>query len=233
MTYLRKAEERGKANLGWLDSRHSFSFGHYYDPEHMGFGVLRVINDDRIKPGAGFDTHSHRDMEIISYVIDGALAHKDSLGNGSEIVPGDVQRMSAGTGVSHSEFNPSSDQPAHFLQIWILPNQLVLKPGYAQQHFSTESRTNHLVRVISGSQQDGAISINQDVEIFSSLLQPDNTITYEPNAGRSLWLQVAKGEIEASGQRLQAGDGVGFQSKGDLLEITGKQQADFLLFDFS
>lgn len=234
MEYLRRSNERGATELGWLHSQHSFSFGDYYDPAHMGFGVLRVINDDRVEPGQGFGTHGHQDMEIISYVVAGELAHKDSLGNGSSIRPGDVQRMSAGTGVTHSEFNGSGDSPVHFLQIWLFPNEQGLSPGYGQKHFPEEQRRNRLVRIVSGQGREEAIGINQDVELFSSLLDAGQTVTYAPAStpasDRSLWIQVASGTIDVNGKRLQAGDGLGI-TETEPLTIRGGENANFLLFD--
>ena len=171
MLTLRRAEERGRANLGWLDSRHSFSFGHYYDPEHMGFGPLRVINDDRVAPGGGFPTHPHGDMEIVSYVLEGGLAHKDSLGTGSVIRPGDVQRMSAGSGIRHSEFNASKTEPVHFLQIWIVPERQGLEPGYEQKTFSAEEKRGKLRLVGSRDGREGSVTIHQDVDLYATLLE--------------------------------------------------------------
>src|SRR5919206_2650347 len=179
MITLRPAAERGAENLGWLDSRHTFSFGHYYDPKHMGFGPLRVINEDRVRGGAGFATHGHRDMEIISYVLEGALEHKDSIGTGSVIRPGDVQRMSAGTGIVHSEFNASRSEPVHFLQIWIIPERAGLAPGYEQKTFPVEERRNRLRLVASRDGRDGSLTVHQDVGLYASLLDPGGTARLE------------------------------------------------------
>ena len=187
---LRKAEDRGKATFGWLDSRHSFSFGSYFDPDHMGFGPLRVINEDRVEPGAGFDTHGHKDMEIISYVLDGALEHKDSLGTGSIIRPGDVQRMSAGTGVRHSEYNASDSDPVHFLQIWILPEKDGAEPGYEQKAFSDAEKEGKLRLVGSRDGRDGSVTIHQDVDLYASLLDGEDEIEFELYALHRLLIEI-------------------------------------------
>jgi redox-sensitive bicupin YhaK (pirin superfamily) len=193
MMQLRPSEARGHANFGWLDSRHSFSFGHYHDPAHMGFGPLRVINEDRVAPAAGFDTHGHADMEIISYVLDGALEHKDSLGTGSVIRPGDVQRMSAGTGVRHSEFNASKTDPVHFLQIWVIPERKALEPSYDQRHFPEEERRNALKLVASGTPRDGALKIHQDADIHASLLDAGPVVAIGFWRTRGQWRAAAPG----------------------------------------
>lgn len=188
---IRKSEERGRANFGWLDSKHSFSFGSYHDPEHMGFGALRVINDDRVAPGGGFPTHPHSEMEIISYVLEGALEHKDSLGTGSVIRPGDVQRMSAATGVRHSEFNASNTEPVHFLQIWIIPEKKGLAPSYEQKAFSASDKTGRLRLIGSHDGRDNSVTIHQEVDLFATLLSKGDTVEHVVNPGRVAWLQVA------------------------------------------
>jgi redox-sensitive bicupin YhaK (pirin superfamily) len=228
---FRLAEDRGTANFGWLDSRHTFSFGQYYDPRHMGFGPLRVINDDRVEPGAGFDTHGHQDMEIISYVLEGEMRHKDSMGNGSVIRPGEVQRMSAGTGVMHSEFNNSDSEKVHFLQIWILPERKGLEPGYEQIGFSTEERSGRLRLVGSPEGRDGSVTIRQDVELFSTLLATDQSVSHEFAPGRKGWLHVATGTVRINeDQEARAGDGLAIEGP-ESITVTGTSDAEVLLFD--
>ena len=229
---VRKSEDRGKANFGWLQSRHSFSFGHYYDPSHMGFGSLRVINEDRVAPGGGFPTHPHRDMEIISYVLDGALEHKDSLGTGSVIRPGDVQHMSAGTGVRHSEYNASSKEPVHFLQIWILPEREGLKPSYEQKVFEAAEKRGQLRLIGSRSGRDGSVTIHQDADLYATLLEVGESVTHGLKAGRSAWVQVASGSIAVNGQKLEAGDGMAVEGAGDL-HLEAETSAEVLLFDMA
>ena len=231
MIAVRPAEERGIANFGWLDSRHSFSFGHYYDPKHMGFGPLRVINEDRVRPGAGFDTHGHRDMEIISYVLEGALAHQDSIGTGSVIRPGDVQRMSAGSGIRHSEYNDSRDEPVHFLQIWLLPDEEGLTPSYEQKSFADDEKRGRLRLVASRDGRDGSVRIHQDADLYASLLDKDEAVSHALAAGRRGWIQVVRGGVEVNGQSLRAGDGA---AASDLPTLEVKATVDgseFLLFD--
>ncbi|HUL07634.1 MAG TPA: pirin family protein [Candidatus Acidoferrum sp.] len=231
MITVRPAEQRGIANFGWLDSRHSFSFGHYYDPKHMGFGPLRVINEDRVRPGAGFDTHGHRDMEIISYVLEGALEHKDSIGTGSVIRPGDVQRMSAGSGIRHSEYNPSESEPVHFLQIWLLPDEEGLTPSYEQKTFADGEKRGRLRLVASRDGRDGSVRIHQDADLYASLLDKDGAVTHRLAAGRCGWIQVVRGAVEVNGKSLRAGDGA---AASDLPTLEVKATADgseFLLFD--
>ncbi|NJL00923.1 MAG: pirin family protein [Spirulinaceae cyanobacterium SM2_1_0] len=233
MLTLRPANERGAANLGWLDSRHSFSFGNYYDPQHMGFGSLRVINEDKVAPNQGFGTHGHRDMEIISYVLDGALEHKDNIGNGSLIRPGDVQRMSAGTGILHSEFNPSPQAASHFLQIWILPAARGQAPSYEQKNFSLTDKQGRLRLVGSSDGRDGSVTIHQDVDLYASVLTLGDRITHTLAPQRQAWLQVARGAVTLNGQALHAGDGVAI---ADLPTLTIAGQADsseVLLFDMA
>ncbi len=229
---IRKSEERGRANFGWLDSRHSFSFGHYYDPKHMGFGPLRVINDDRVAPGGGFPTHPHADMEIISYVLEGALEHKDSLGTGSVIRPGDVQRMSAGTGVRHSEFNASKTEPVHFLQIWIIPEKDRLAPSYEQKTFTGSDKTGRLKLIGSRDGRDGSVTIHQDVDLYATLLGKDDVVEHVIKPGRVGWLQVARGSVSLNGESLNEGDGVALRTSG-LLRISGLDDAEALLFDMA
>jgi redox-sensitive bicupin YhaK (pirin superfamily) len=229
---LRRAEDRGKANFGWLDSRHTFSFGHYFDPSHVGFGPLRVINDDRVAPGAGFPAHPHGDMEIISYVLDGALEHKDSLGTGSVIRPGDVQRMSAGTGIRHSEFNASKTASVHFLQIWIIPEEDGLKPSYEQKTFSSDEKDGKLRLVGSRDGRDGSVTIHRDVDLYTTLLSPRQKVTHTLKEGRGAWVQVARGSVSFNGQHLKAGDGVSVASPGELVLDDGKD-AEVLLFDMA
>jgi redox-sensitive bicupin YhaK (pirin superfamily) len=232
MITLRPSGERGRAQLGWLDSKHSFSFSDYYDPKHMGFRSLRVINEDRVEPGKGFGTHPHRDMEIISYVLEGALEHKDSMGTGSVIRPGDVQRMTAGTGVLHSEFNASKSDPVHFLQIWILPDRVNLTPSYEQKTFPTSDGKNQLRLIAAHDGRDGAITVHQDAEIYAAMLDAGASVTHRLGAGRHAWVQVARGSVEIAGKRLAAGDGA---SASDEREITlaAQEPAEVLLFDLA
>lgn len=238
MTALRKASDRGQANFGWLDSKHTFSFGSYYDPRFMGFGTLRVINEDRVAPGKGFDTHGHRDMEIISYVLDGALEHKDSIGTGSVIRPGDVQRMSAGTGIRHSEFNHSKSDGVHFLQIWIEPERDGITPSYEQKTFSTDDKRGRLRLVGSRDGRDGSVTIHQDVDVYASVLGRAATVSHAIAAGRKGWLQVAHGVVAVGGtptvgdQTLAAGDGLAIDG-AQTISIVGsaESEAEVLLFD--
>jgi len=232
MQSIRRSDDRGAAQFGWLDSRHTFSFGHYHDPKFMGFGPLRVINEDRVQPGRGFDTHGHRDMEIISYVVSGALRHEDSLGNGSIIRPGDVQRMTAGTGVRHSEYNASDDEPVHFLQIWIQPEALGLPPGYEQKAFPAEEQTNRLALVVARGGRDGAVSIHRDVDIYAGRLDAGVTIGHTFRAGRSGWMQVVSGELRANDLVLQAGDGLAL-GQVPSLELKAIGASELLLFDMA
>jgi len=229
---LRRSNERGHANFGWLDSRHSFSFGHYHDPKHMGFGPLRVINDDRVAPGGGFATHPHSDMEIISYVLEGGLAHKDSLGTGSVIRPGDVQRMSAGTGIRHSEFNASKTEPVHFLQIWIIPERKGLAPGYEQKTFADAEKRGKLRLVGSRDGRGGSVTIHRDVDLYATLLSAGETVTHQLPPGRSAWVQVARGSLLLNSERLAEGDGVAVSAPGTL-RLEGVDDAEVLLFDMA
>ena len=232
MLNIRKAQDRGNANLGWLNSHHTFSFAEYYDPNHMGFADLRVINDDRVAPGKGFGTHPHKDMEIISYVLDGELEHRDSMGNGSIIRPGDVQRMSAGTGVTHSEFNPSQENEVHFLQIWVLPNRQGHAPGYEQKFFSDEEKRGQLRLIASNNGDNGSVSLNQDVKIFSALIDSDEQVFYQPNQGRVAWIHVARGSLNLNGHELVAGDGASLEV-AEALNFTNGNDAEVLLFDMA
>jgi len=233
MLTLRRAEERGRANFGWLDSRHSFSFGHYHDPAHMGFGPLRVINDDRVAPGGGFPTHPHSDMEIVSYVLEGALEHKDSLGTGSVIRPGDVQRMSAGTGIRHSEFNASKTQPVHFLQIWIVPEKAGLEPGYEQKTFAEAEKRGKLRLVGSRDGRDGSVTIHRDVDFYATLLGEDEAVSHALKPGRTAWVQVAQGTVKLNGEQLYPGDGVAIEEAGEIALAGTSPDAEILLFDMA
>jgi redox-sensitive bicupin YhaK (pirin superfamily) len=230
MITLRKAQDRGHAQHGWLDSWHSFSFGDYYDPKHMGFRSLRVINEDRVAPGQGFPTHSHRDMEIVTYVLDGALEHKDSMGNGSVMKPGDVQRMTAGTGVGHSEFNASRTEPVHFLQIWLLPESRNLTPGYEQKHFSKQDRQGNLRVVASREGAGGAVQVHQDVTLLAGIFAAGESASYSLAAGRHAFLHVARGRISVNGYELAAGDALQASDEA-ALSLSGASDAEVLLFD--
>jgi hypothetical protein len=232
MQIHRPSNERGRADFGWLDSRHSFSFGQYYDENHMGFGALRVINEDRVAPGAGFGTHPHRDMEILSYVVDGALEHKDSIGTGSVIRPGDLQRMSAGTGIRHSEYNHSKDAPVHFLQIWIVPERGGLEPGYEQKTFPHKERDGRLVLLGSRDGRNGSVTIHQDVALYGALLKPQASVSHALAEGRKAWIQVVRGTLSVNGQTLDAGDGLGITDAGSLT-IAAQEDAEVLLFDLA
>jgi redox-sensitive bicupin YhaK (pirin superfamily) len=231
MITKRGASERGRANFGWLDSKHSFSFGSYYDPSHMGFGPLRVINEDRVKPGAGFDTHGHQDMEIISYVLEGALEHKDSIGTGSVIRPGDVQRMSAGTGIRHSEFNASRQEPVHFLQIWVMPAKKGLKPSYEQKAFPLE-KTGQLHLVASPEGREGSLTLHQDVDLRAGRLGAGDKVTHRLRDGRVAWLQVIEGSVDLNGTALEPGDGAAVSAES-LLSLSARSKAEVLLFDMA
>jgi redox-sensitive bicupin YhaK (pirin superfamily) len=227
-----RSEERGHAQHGWLDSRHTFSFADYYHPERMGFRTLRVINEDRVAPGQGFGRHPHRDMEIVSYVLDGELGHRDSMGNGTTIRPGDVQRMTAGTGVTHSEMNGSKERAVHFLQIWILPEQRGLTPGYEQKHFAEDERRGRLRLVASRDGRDGSITIHQDAAIAAGLLAKGERASHEVGAGRHAWVQVARGEILLDGVRLGPGDAAATSDASTLtIEGAGEGLAEILVFD--
>lgn len=230
MLNVRKANERGHADHGWLNSYHTFSFASYFDPNHMGWGPLRVINDDTVAGGGGFPTHGHRDMEIISYVLEGALEHKDTLGTGSVIVPGDVQLMSAGTGIAHSEFNHSDREPVHFLQIWVMPEQNGLRPSYQQRRFEAEEKRGKLRLLVSPDGRDGSLSIHQDVAIYSALIDGDEQVEWVQTAPRLGYIHVARGSVKLDGYPLQAGDGVKVQGDSRLLLSEGAA-AEVLFFD--
>jgi quercetin 2,3-dioxygenase len=232
MITLRKSADRGHANHGWLDSHHSFSFADYYDAKEMGFGSLRVINEDRVEPGMGFGTHGHRDMEIITYVLEGALQHKDSMGNGSVIKPGDVQRMSAGTGVTHSEFNASQTEPVHFLQIWIQPKFNGIKPGYEEKIFSDAEKRGKLRLIASFDARDGSAKIHQDASMYASIIELNQILAYILTEGRSAYVHIARGSVEVNGQTLQQGDGAKIVSEA-ALSFSTKDSAEFLLFDMA
>jgi len=232
MITVRPSEARGHAEHGWLDSRHTFSFGDYHDPAHMGFRSLRVINEDRVQPGRGFPPHSHGDMEIITYVLSGDLEHKDSLGNGSVIRHGEVQRMTAGTGVTHSEYNPSPKEPVHFLQIWILPNRRGLAPGYEQKAIPPQEERATLRLIASRDGRDGGVTIHQDVDLYVSRLEPGERVKHALAAGRHAWLQMVTGRVEMNGTALGAGDGAAV-SREQALEIVALEPAHFLLFDLA
>ena len=229
---IRPARERGRTLLDWLDSRHSFSFGDYHDPQHMGFGHLRVINEDRVRPGGGFATHGHRDMEILSFVFSGALEHKDSLGSGSVIRPGDVQRMTAGTGVTHSEFNPSSTEPVHLLQVWILPERGGLNPGYEQTTVPAQRRRDRLCVVASRDGRDGSVTIHQDATVYAALLSAGGRLTHPIVSGRRVWVQVAGGAITLNETRLAPGDGAAVVGETELA-LAGREESEVLLFDLA
>jgi len=231
MLTVRKSDERGTADLGWLYSRHTFSFSDYYDPQHMGFGPLRVINEDRVSPGQGFGTHGHQDMEIISYVLEGALEHKDSIGTGSVIRPGDVQVMSAGTGIRHSEFNHSKTEPVHFLQIWIVPDREGIAPRYDQKRFPDNEKRGRLRLVGSSDGRDGSIVIHQDVQFFAAVLDTGEQVTHALAAGRRAWLQVVRGAVEANGQRIDAGDSAAVDDEAVLTVTARNDDAEILVFD--
>jgi len=229
-TIIRKSSDRGHADHGWLDSRHTFSFADYYDPAHMGFRSLRVINEDRVAPGGGFPSHPHRDMEIFSYVVGGTLEHKDSMGNGRQLKPGQIQLMSAGSGVTHSEFNPSRGEPAHFLQIWIKPRAQGLSPSYTEWHPAPESEQAAKVLVISPDGRENSATIQQDADIYRVRLKAGETLAHDLKPGRGLWLQLISGTLNADGSVLEAGDAACTESAGSF-EITATENAEALLFD--
>ena len=230
MIAIRPAAERGAVNLGWLDSKHTFSFGEYHDPAHMGFSSLRVINEDWIEPGQGFGTHPHRDMEIITYIIKGALEHKDSMGNGAVMRRGDVQHMTAGTGVMHSEFNHSNDELVHLLQIWILPGEQGLTPGYEEKTFADAVKKNQLRLIVSPDGSDNSLVVNQDLHLYASILDQDAELKHSFVEGHNGWIQVVEGEVEVDGEKLIAGDGAAIE-QAETLGIKATTGAEFLLFD--
>jgi len=230
MMHVRRSEERGYAEQGWLKSHHTFSFSEYYDPAYMGFSDLRVINEDTIEGGKGFETHSHRDMEIITYVLEGELEHKDSMGTGSIILPGDVQRMSAGTGVSHSEFNHSKTKALHLLQIWILPAKKSTQPGYEQKNFTPEQKKDRLLLVGSQDGREGSVTIHQDVQLYAGVLSPGKEVKLEINSKRKIWVQVMRGKLYINGEDLIAGDGAALVEEKQLL-LKAKDPSEVLVFD--
>src|SRR6476661_6268938 len=230
MITIRKAEERGHFDFGWLDTYHSFSFGDYYDPKHTQFRTLRVINEDFVQPGRGFPTHGHRDMEIITYILQGALEHRDSMGSGSIIRRGDAQRMSAGTGVTHSEANPSPDEPVHLLQIWIFPSKQDMQPEYEEKKFSDEEKRNKLRLIVSPEGTAGSVKIHQDAKIYASLLDERREVVHSLEEGRSAWLQIAAGSVTLNDIALKQGDGVAVSQESNL-RISAQQAAEVLLFD--
>ena len=231
MITVRPAKERGTANFGWLDSRHTFSFGEYYDAAQMGFGPLRVINEDRVSPGQGFGTHGHKDMEIISYVLEGALEHKDSIGTGSVIRPGDVQVMSAGTGIRHSEFNHSKTEPVHFLQIWVMPNRQGIAPRYEQKTFPDAEKRGRLRLVGSSDGRDGSVVIHHDVELFAALLNAGEKLTHTLATRRKGWIQVIRGAVALDGRDLVAGDGAAVANESHLSLTAKVGDTEILVFD--
>ncbi|MCP5432995.1 MAG: pirin family protein [Alphaproteobacteria bacterium] len=231
MITLRPAGERGHADHGWLDTRHSFSFANYYDPEHMGYGPLRVINEDRVAGGGGFPPHPHRDMEILTYVLEGALEHRDSMGNGSVIRPGEVQRMSAGTGVVHSEMNPSAEDSVHLLQIWILPERAGLRPSYEQRAFDLSG--GGLTLLASREAREGSVAIHRDVDLYAARLGPGGAVGHSFAPGRIGWLQVARGNVDLDGKRLEAGDGAAIADLAEVKLAADEAGAELLLFDMA
>lgn len=230
MIAIRKSDERGHANHGWLEAKHSFSFAGYHDPEHMGFGPLRVINEDRIAGGRGFGSHGHRDMEIITYILDGALAHRDSMGNGSTIRPGDVQRMSAGRGVMHSEFNAQRDATTHLLQIWIEPDRRGVEPSYEEKHFPEETRRGRLRLIASNDGRDGSVRIHQDASVYATLLDGEDAVRHPLAAGRRVYVHVARGEVTVNGQPLSAGDALKAEGEREVV-LEQARGAEVLVFD--
>ena len=232
MITVRRSADRGLAEFGWLTSRHTFSFSSYHDPRHMGFRALRVINDDWIAPGAGFDPHGHRDMEIVTYVLEGALEHNDSLGTGSVIRPGEVQRMSAGTGITHSEYNHSPTEPVHLLQIWIVPETAGLPPGYEQRDFPAAERRGRLRLVASRDGRDGSVTIHQDAALYAAVLEAGEAVSHGAKPGRHAWLHVARGAVDLNGHALEEGDGAA-ASDEERLDIAAREDAEILLFDLA
>jgi len=232
MLTIRKAEDRGHANHGWLNTYHTFSFANYYEPKHMGFRALRVINEDRVSPGNGFGTHGHRDMEIITYVLEGALEHKDSIGTGSVIQLGEVQRMSAGTGILHSEFNHSKTESVHFLQIWLLPEKEGLPPSYEQRNFSPAKTPGKLHLVAARDGRDAAVTVHQDVDLYAAVLEPGDRVSHSLQSQRHAWVQVARGAITLNGLSLDKGDGAAISEETDVV-IEATTDAEILLFDLA
>lgn len=232
MITVRRSEDRGHLNHGWLDTYHTFSFGEYYDPKHMRFRALRVINEDVVAPGAGFPKHPHHDMEIISYVVDGAIAHQDSLGHGATLRPGEVQVMSAGTGIEHSEFNPEKDKPLHLLQIWIMPRAKNLPARWDQKEFPYEDRRNRLRTLVSEDGRDGSLTIQQDARLLGATLEAGQSLVHRLDAGRHAWVQVVRGEVSVLGEALKAGDGAGISDEQEIT-IQAEENAEFLVFDLA
>ncbi|HEY6188212.1 MAG TPA: pirin family protein [Pyrinomonadaceae bacterium] len=232
MIAVRRAQDRGHFNFGWLNTYHTFSFGDYYDPRFMGFRDLRVINEDWVHPGRGFPTHPHRDMEIITYVLEGALEHRDSMGNGSVIRPGEVQRMSAGTGITHSEKNGSADESVHLLQIWIMPDRTGIKPSYEQKMFEDAEKRGQMRLIASSDGREGSVTIHQDANLYATLIEPGQEIVHELAPGRHAWLQVARGAVKLNGQQLNQSDGAAV-SEEQALRIVGDEMSEILLFDLA
>ena len=232
MLKIRRSDERGRADFGWLDSRHTFSFGQYHDPRHMGFGALRVINEDRVAPGGGFDPHAHRDMEILSYVLEGALEHRDSMGNVAVIRPGELQRMSAGTGVRHSEYNASKDEPVHFLQIWVIPERQGLEPGYEQRAFSASDTRGAFKLIGSRDGREGSVTIHQDVDLLLATLGAGEEVSYATRPGRKLWVQATRGAVAVNGEALAQGDAAAVVEESGVT-VSADADAEVLLFDLA
>ena len=232
MIKIRKANDRGHFNFGWLDTYHTFSFSDYYDPSFMGFRSLRVINEDFVHAGRGFPKHSHRDMEIITYILEGALEHRDSMGNGSVIRPGDVQRMTAGTGVSHSEANPSSEDSVHLLQIWIMPQEFGLTPGYEQKFFSDEQKQGSLCLIASDDGRDGSVTVHQDLSVYSAILENGQAVNHQLAPNRQAWIQVARGAVAVNGENLDQGDGAAISGESKLT-VSGQTRSEIVLFDLA
>lgn len=232
MIQVRPSNERGKMNIGWLDANYTFSFARYYDPKHMGFRSLRVINEDKVKPGTGFDTHPHNDMEIITYIIEGELEHRDNLGSRSVIRRGNIQRISAGTGVTHSETNPSNHETVHLLQIWLLPDREGYAPSYDERMLSDADRTNKLLLIASNDGRNGSMSINQDADVYNALLRADESVTHSLGEGRSAWVQIVRGDVALNGVDLGPGDGASVEDIAEL-EIRAESDAELLLFDLA
>jgi quercetin 2,3-dioxygenase len=230
MIRVRKASERGHFDHGWLDTYHTFSFASYYDPEHVQFRDLRVINEDRVQPGRGFGTHPHRDMEIITYVVSGALGHRDSMGHDQSIQAGEVQAMTAGTGITHSEYNHAEDAVTHLLQIWILPSREGLEPRYDQRRFTAEEKRGRLKLIVSGDGREDSLPINQDVDLYASILAAGESLDHQPGKGRHAWIQVVRGGLEVNGTQLAAGDGAAVSDE-QTLHIAADKESEFLLFD--
>lgn len=232
MVSIRRSEDRGHADHGWLQTAHTFSFAHYFDPNFMNFGPLRVLNQDRVAPGKGFGTHGHRDMEIVSYVLEGVMEHKDSMGNGSRMHPGEVQLMSAGSGVQHSEFNGSDEEPLHFLQMWVIPRERGTTPRYEQRVFSEDERRGKLCLVVSPDGADGSLTIGQDARLFTGLLGVGESTTFELDEGRDAWLHVARGSVNLNGEELRTGDGAGVQAESQLT-LEGVDDAEVVLWELA